>query len=126
MSKHLSVVRRLLDRESESAADTRILTVDSPALLREILVEETDLPHCLRQAMESPSLWSELSMNGREVWMFRMFVRIFGRMDLEQLRQFLSLARQAQRTTPAHGSEYPAAGDVRSADPSGFGDAELS
>lgn len=97
MSSQLAVVRHLLDRESELALDTKLISIDESSLLRELLLEETDLPRTLRQAMERPEIWQNLSMNGREVWVFRMLVRLFGDMDFEKLKRFLTLVRSPGR-----------------------------
>jgi transcriptional regulator with XRE-family HTH domain len=106
MKQSLATVRGLLDRETDTVLDERILEINSPDVLREILLQDGNLPPFIQEALNDLSQWRELSLNGREVYAFRMLVRLFGDLGEPALHGLLRIVRDTradstpQRTHP--------------------------
>jgi hypothetical protein len=108
----LLVVRRLVEWQTNTDSDIRISMVENPLRLRQILLEETDLPRSLRHALEEDEVWRDLAMTGAEVWMYRTLVRVFGDLSLNGLRRFLDLVRENQPSDRRQPGTEPSA-DLR-------------
>lgn len=100
MKTHLGTVRRLLDPETSTASQQEILAVTDPDQLREILLDETNVPECVRGVLSDPARWKELAMTGREFCALQALVQLFGQMSQQGLRLFLRLVRSEMGRHP--------------------------
>jgi transcriptional regulator with XRE-family HTH domain len=97
MSQSLSAVSGLLDRSSNEANDERIIGIDDSEVLREILLQnQIELPSCITDLLREERKWRDLQLTGREVYGFRILVRLFGDLNETALRALLAIVRDRE------------------------------
>jgi transcriptional regulator with XRE-family HTH domain len=89
MDNQLSVVRNLLEGESERSLERALASTDDPHRIRQILLAEDKVPPSLREVLNDGAFWQSLALTGVEAWAVRVLAATFPAMGAERLRAVL-------------------------------------
>jgi transcriptional regulator with XRE-family HTH domain len=89
MHDQLTVVRDLLEGETERSLERTLTSTDDPQRTRQILLADEKGPPNLREVLNDGAFWQFLQLTGREAWAVRILAAAFPAMGAEKLRAVL-------------------------------------